>query len=249
MKPKINLFRCCCIGIILLIGLTGCGEDAVEEDPVEFVQAIPASGSEIQPDATIIAAFDGIPTGVQVTGGKFSVSGANVTITGPFTAGALSVVITWSDGATSLTYKVAEEKVQVVTRFDGDSIYFKHDDTIYEGRVVEGVSPDEVLVALADGGEKVIYVDHIGGTLIADHPDIGVRVKLLGDRDKGESTLTGDITAGYTDGMRKIEIIAVHFIDGGFERLDVRPIRFVHVNTDFEDGGYLTLAEFAALGE
>ena len=106
MKPKINLFRCCCIGIILLIGLTGCGEDAVEEDPVEFVEAIPASGSEIQPDATIIVSFDGTPTGVQVTGGKFSVSGANVTITGPFSAGALSVVITWSDGATSLSYNV-----------------------------------------------------------------------------------------------------------------------------------------------
>ena len=108
MKPKINLLGLGCIGvgIILLIGLTGCGEDAVEEDPVEFVQAIPASGSEIQPDATIIASFDDTPTGVQVTGAKFSVSGANVTITGPFTAGALSLVITWSDGAASLTYNV-----------------------------------------------------------------------------------------------------------------------------------------------
>ena len=106
MKPKINLLACCCIGILLLIGLIGCGEDAVEEDPVEFVQAIPASGSEIQQDATIIASFDGTPTGVQVTGGKFSISGANVTITGPFTAGALNLVITWSDGAASLAYNV-----------------------------------------------------------------------------------------------------------------------------------------------
>lgn len=106
MKPKINLLGRCCLAVVLLIGLIGCGEDAVEDDPVEFVQAIPASGSEIQPDATIIASFDGTPTGVQVAGGKFSVSGAHVTITGPFTAGALSVVITWSDGAASLTYNV-----------------------------------------------------------------------------------------------------------------------------------------------
>ena len=106
MKPKINFLGCCCIAIVLLTGLIGCGEDAVEEDPVEFLQAIPASGSEIQQDATIIASFDGTPTGVQVTGGKFSISGANVTITGPFSAGGLSLVITWSDGAASLAYNV-----------------------------------------------------------------------------------------------------------------------------------------------
>ena len=106
MKPKINLLACCCIAVVLLTGLIGCGEDAVEEDPVEFLQAIPASGSEIQTDATIIASFDGTPTSVQVTGGKFSVSGANVTITGPFTAGALNLVITWADGAASLAYNV-----------------------------------------------------------------------------------------------------------------------------------------------
>ena len=106
MKSKINLLGICCIALALLIGLVGCSEDAVEEDPVEFVQAIPATGSDIQQDATIIATFDGTPDGVNVTGGKFSVSGANVTITGPFTAGALSLTITWSDGAAALTYNV-----------------------------------------------------------------------------------------------------------------------------------------------
>ncbi len=106
MKLKINLLGLCGITLALLIGLTGCGEDAVEEDPVNFVQAIPATGSDIQTDATIIATFDGTPDGVNVTGGKFSVSGSNVTITGPFTAGALNLTITWSDGATALNYTV-----------------------------------------------------------------------------------------------------------------------------------------------
>ena len=104
MKTKINLFGVGCIAVGLLIGLIGCGEDAA--DPVNFVQAIPAPGSEIEGDATIIASFDGTPTGVNVTGGKFSVSGSNVTITGPFTAGALNLTITWSDGAYPLTYTV-----------------------------------------------------------------------------------------------------------------------------------------------
>ena len=118
MKPKINLLGLCGIAIVLLIGLTGCGEDAVEEDPVEFVQAIPVTGSEIQQDATIIATFDGTPDGLNVTGGKFSVSGANVTITGPFTAGALNLTITWSDGAAALTYNVKTAAAETVDAGD-----------------------------------------------------------------------------------------------------------------------------------
>ena len=106
MKPKINLLGICCIAVVLLIGLIGCSEDAVEEDPVSFVSAIPTTGSTIEPDATIIASFDGTPDGINVRGGKFSVSGANVTIRGPFTAGALNLTITWSDGAAALVYNV-----------------------------------------------------------------------------------------------------------------------------------------------
>ena len=109
MKTKINLFGCCCIVVVLLIGLIGCGEDAIEEDLVAFVQAIPAANSEIQPDAEIIVSFDGTPSGVNVDGAKFSVSGANVTITGPFTAGTLELTITWSDGVQALTYTVKAE--------------------------------------------------------------------------------------------------------------------------------------------
>ena len=106
MKTYINLFGICCIVVVLMIGLTGCGEDAVEEDPVNFTQAIPAAGSTLQQDATIIATFDSTPTDVNVTGGKFSISGSNVTITGPFTPGTLTLTLTWSDGATALTYTV-----------------------------------------------------------------------------------------------------------------------------------------------
>lgn len=112
MKPKINLLGFCCIGIILLIGLTGCGEDAVEEDPVEFVQAIPATGSEIQPDATIVAVFNAPPSGVDVNvpnGVTFSPSGTTVTITGGFTPGPLTLVLTWASGATTLTYTVESD--------------------------------------------------------------------------------------------------------------------------------------------
>ena len=107
MKTYINLFGLVCLGIaiIFLSGMDGCNEE-IETEPVAFTQAIPAAGSTLQQDATIIATFDGTPTDVNVTGGKFSISGSNVTITGPFTSGTLTLTLTWSDGATTLTYTV-----------------------------------------------------------------------------------------------------------------------------------------------
>ena len=107
MKTYINLFGLVCFGIaiIFLSGMGGCNEE-IETEPVAFTQAIPAAGSTLQQDATIIATFDGTPTDVSVTGGKFSISGSNVTITGPFSPGTLTLTLTWSDGATALTYTV-----------------------------------------------------------------------------------------------------------------------------------------------
>ena len=104
MKTYINLFVLVsiCLATLFLSGMDGCNT----EEPVAFLQATPADGSTIQKNATIIVTFDGTPTGLDVTGGKFSLSGTNVTIVGPFTLGTLNLVLTWSDGATVLTYTV-----------------------------------------------------------------------------------------------------------------------------------------------
>lgn len=136
------------------------------------------------------------------------------------------------------------EVTEVTDLYDGDIIYFKQAGIIYEGRVVKGVSATEVLVRLADSSEMVIGAAHIGGKRIADHSDVGVEVKLLGNQDKNEKILTGEIVAVFNDGMRKIKIINIVFMDGRREVLDVPRIRLVHKDIDFEDGGYLTLDEF-----
>ena len=143
--------------------------------------------------------------------------------------------------------------VEVIDRYDGDSILFEENviirgervTIIYEALVIEGVSEDEVLVRLVDGSKQVLPVDRIAGTLIDNftHPDLGTLVKLLGEQE-GESTLTGKIVGVYDNGVRKIEIFNVIFVEGGGERLDVPRIRLVHEDTDFEDGGYLTRDEF-----
>ena len=138
------------------------------------------------------------------------------------------------------------ETVQVVTRYDGDNIYFELDGTFYEGRVVEGTSANEVLVNVSDGSDMIINVNDIGGTVIADHSDLDIEVVLQGDQDKGEKLLYGKIDRVFDDGVRKIKILSVHFVDGGVKNLD--DIRFVHEDADFfEEDGYLTLKEFADL--
>ena len=109
MKTYINLFVLVSISLttLLLISMGGCRRHTEDEvEPVALIQATPANGSTIQKDATIIATFDSTPTGLNVTGGKFTLAGSNVTIVGPFTPGTLNLTLTWEDGTTVLTYIV-----------------------------------------------------------------------------------------------------------------------------------------------
>lgn len=129
-------------------------------------------------------------------------------------------------------------------RYNGDDIYFDIGGINYEGRVVEGVSDNQVRVLLEDGRDMVISIDHIGGTSIADHPDLEAEVVLLGDEQKGERMFAGIIVDVFTDKVRKIEIYAIHFLDGEVRRLNTSPIRFVPKDAAFEDGGYLTHGEY-----
>ena len=136
--------------------------------------------------------------------------------------------------------------VEVLDRYDGKSIIFVLGGTIHEGHVIEGISEDEVLVRLTDGSEMPIGVFRIRGTLIADHPDIGTEVVLQGDRDKGEDILMGEVSGVY-DNVRKIRIHSIFGLDGKKKKLDLPRIRFVHEDTDFNDGGYVTLDEFGRI--
>ena len=244
MKPYINLFTGICLALatIFLSGMDGCSPTD-EADPAAFVSASPADGSTLQESATIVATFDAPPSGLNVqvpAGVTFSVAGSVVTITGGFQPGHLSLVLTWDDGATVLNYTVPK----VEDRYDGDSIIFEQGGTIYEGRVLEGVSEDEVLVRLTDGSDEVVNVNDIAGTLIEDHRDRDTRVIMDGER-ADEKRLSGKIVAVYDNGVRKIEIYKRDFLDGRVGILDVPRIRFVHEDTDFGDSGYWTLDEWA----
>ena len=145
------------------------------------------------------------------------------------------------------------EVVEVTDRYNGEGIYFKIGDTFYDGRVVEGVSTDEVLVRLADGSEMTINLDLIRGTLLADQPDVGTQVYLLmmvvrpdSDPDlfRGEF-MAATIEAAYSNGMRKIMFHGCFDKNGKWH--DLPGISFVHEDTKIQDGGYITLEQLQSL--
>ena len=136
------------------------------------------------------------------------------------------------------------EAVEVTDQYVGDNIYFKIDGTFNEGYVLEGVSANEVKVRLDDRSTMTISLDRVRGTRLADHSDVGVKVKLLGNQDKKEKILTGYIIDVFDDGMRKIEIFNIQFTDGRPSKRGLSLIRFVDEDIEFKNGGYLTLDEF-----
>ena len=94
---------------LFALAMVGCGGDPpVEADPIKFVSANPVDGSTIEAGATITVTFDGIPEGLQVTGGSAVPGGKTVTIAGPFAAGPLVLGLQWEGDGVVLSYTVEE---------------------------------------------------------------------------------------------------------------------------------------------
>ena len=101
----------------------GCGgdDDVNEEETARaaFVSANPPSGSRIAANGSITLTFDNPPADVTITPGvatPFDVTvslgassirfGTTVILHGPFISGPLTLVVSWADGTTRLTYTV-----------------------------------------------------------------------------------------------------------------------------------------------
>ena len=103
--------------------LAACGgDDDVGKEvavPAAFISANPPSGSRIAANGSIVLTFDNPPADVTVTPGvatPFDVTvslgtssirfGTTVTLHGPFIPGPLTLVVSWDDGTTTLTYTI-----------------------------------------------------------------------------------------------------------------------------------------------
>ena len=105
------LFRL--FGLVLIclfvVHMVSCGqrEEDNEVGTIALVSAEPPDGSTINANGIITVTFDGVPSNVSVNVGVVKQLGTKVTISGPFTAGPLTLTITWTDGVQTLTYTVA----------------------------------------------------------------------------------------------------------------------------------------------
>ena len=68
----------------------------------------PATGTEITMNDSITLTFDHPPEDVTVSEGVGITTDNTVTITGPFTPGALALTITWADGSETLNYTIRQ---------------------------------------------------------------------------------------------------------------------------------------------
>ena len=110
-------------GLLAVSILAGCGgeDDTSEEETAAaaFVSANPPSGSRIAANGSISLTFDNPPADVTVTpdvatpfdvrvtlGASSIRFGTTVTVHGPFIPGPLTLVVSWIDGTTTLTYTV-----------------------------------------------------------------------------------------------------------------------------------------------
>ena len=101
------------LGLILVclfvVHMASCGQDEgfVDSEVAGVASVDPADGSTIDVNGIITVTFSLIPINVSVSDGVVKQLGTKVTISGPFTAGPLTLTITWTDGVQTLTYTVA----------------------------------------------------------------------------------------------------------------------------------------------
>ena len=110
MRKMFRTFALLLASLLTVPMLTGCGgDDGDSEERVasaNFVTATPPAGSTIIPNGSIILTFDNAPADVTISAGTIKVAGKSATITGPFTAGFLTLIVTWADGTQALNYTV-----------------------------------------------------------------------------------------------------------------------------------------------
>lgn len=142
-------------------------QEQMQETPSEtqtpsasVVSASPSSG-DISEDDSITITFDNDPGDVTASAGTVTGSGTSWTISGPFTVGALTLTITWTngDGSHTLTYNVVASDntpASISTSSTPDG--------------AEDVDPESV----SNSGITVTFDEHVTGELILTKNGVNV---------------------------------------------------------------------------
>lgn len=204
-----KLFRTFALVFAALFALSlivGCGGDDPEPDTPDaaFASATPASG-DIAANGTITVTFDNDPGDVTASAGTVAGSGKSRTISGPFTPGALSLTLTWTngDGSHTLSYNVTAPDETAPTVTGG---------TVSDGD--EDVDPAEI----NDGGIEITFSEEVSGN-IALQTEAGDNVGWIGTVDGTTGTL--ELVAGKEIGNETTYVIKGTVSDGAGNELAV----------------------------
>ena len=196
-------------GLFAISMLAGCGGgdngDEAEAVAAAFVSANPPAGSTIAANASITLTFDNAPADVTVSPGTAAPSGKNVTVSGPFTPGPLSLAVSWADGSTTLTY--------TVTAPDTDA------PTVTGGTVSDGdkdVDPEGINT---DAKIEITFSEEVTGN-IALQTEAGEDVGWLGKVDGTTGTL--ELVKGKEIGNETTYVIAGKVSDAAGNSTDVK---------------------------
>ena len=192
-----KLFRTFALVLAALFALSlvvGCGGGDEEEEAAAdaaFASATPASG-DLASNGSITVTFDNDPGTVTASAGAVSGAGKTRTIAGPFTPGALSLTLTWTngDGSHTLTYNVTAPDTEAPTVTGG---------TIKDG--AEDVDPAEINDA---GTIEVEFSEEVSGN-IALQTEGGDDVGWIGKVEGTKGTL--DIVKGKEIGNETTYVI------------------------------------------
>lgn len=175
----------------LMVGCGGGDDEEPEAEAASFASAAPASG-DLASNGQITVTFSSDPGDVTASAGTVSGAGKTRTIAGPFTPGALSLTITWTngDGSHTLTYNVTAPDNEAPTVTGG---------TISDG--AEDVDPEEIN---GDGVIEVTFSEEVSGN-IALQTEGGDDVGWIGKVEGTKGTL--DLVKGKEIGNETTYVI------------------------------------------
>ena len=155
MAKMFRTFALVLAALFALSLIVGCGGGDDEEEAAAdaaFSSATPASG-DLAANGSITVTFDNDPGDVTASAGTVSGAGKTRTIAGPFTAGALSLTLTWTNGGGShtLTYNVTAPDETAPTVTGG---------TVKNG--AEDVDPEAIN---GDGKIEVTFSEDVSGNI------------------------------------------------------------------------------------
>ena len=197
------------------------GKTVPTRPPVAFVSANPTVDSQLAVDDTITLTFDNPPEDVTVSTGETTITDKTVTITGPFTPGALALTITWTDGTQTLNYTVPTPDTEAPNVLGG---------TLSDGNT--DVDPE----AINSSGQIVVeFNESVSGT-IALQTESGDDVGWLGKVEGNTAIL--DLIRGKEIGNETTYVIAGKIRDAVGNETDLSitfttiraPVAFVRAN-------------------